>query len=357
MGIPVAPASIAATPMGLSDIDEDEPVRPPTKGTTAAIGKPAASVTVVQPPVPPSPALVVTRGKVVVAQPDHSSVNGENVPVLAGKTITSSPGTAVVSSSPLAVGSPGSAKQPSVLDDLFSDFNVGGQSSNASANVSSAAWPPFHPPATTTMTANATAAVTSPSSVLDDLFSSPAPAESLTSSAAGPSPEAVMIYVDGGKESHDATNLFDLSKPVKKDSYTNAESFLEGFERQGKKGGSQAGSDPNSLANLTRNKDDNKVRARLLALMNYYDVLGVATTASEEEIRRSYKRKALELHPDRVGRNQTQEEAELFKMITKAHEVLIDTASRRAYDEELQHGNQFQTSGDASWWTHLKSPS
>jgi hypothetical protein len=93
------------------------------------------------------------------------------------------------------------------------------------------------------------------------------------------------------------------------------------------------------------------VTAQLLALMNYYDVLGVDGKASVDDIRRSYKKKALELHPDKVGRQQTAEEAQLFKTITKAHDVLTDPAQRAEYDASLV-AEQTQT----SWFSHLGPP-
>ncbi|CAD2214143.1 DNAJ protein-like protein [Angomonas deanei] len=145
----------------------------------------------------------------------------------------------------------------------------------------------------------------------------------------------------------------DFSRPAEKKTYANAESFLDAFENMGKKGGgNHKAYAANSLENLTRNKDDNKIKARLLALMNYYDVLGVSSSASEDEIRRAYKRKALELHPDRVGRDQTPEEAELFKTITKAHEVLTDDAQKRAYDAKLRQESA-GTNASNGWWDHL----
>lgn len=93
------------------------------------------------------------------------------------------------------------------------------------------------------------------------------------------------------------------------------------------------------------------VTAQLLALMNFYDVLGVDGKASVDDIRRSYKKKALELHPDKVGRQQTAEEAQLFKTITKAHDVLTDPVQRAEYDASLA-AEQTQT----SWFSHLGAP-
>lgn len=64
---------------------------------------------------------------------------------------------------------------------------------------------------------------------------------------------------------------------------------------------------------------------------DYYEVLGVDRTASDEEIKKAYRRAALQWHPDRNP--QRKEEAEeRFKELTEAYGVLIDPQKRAAYD-------------------------
>jgi len=70
--------------------------------------------------------------------------------------------------------------------------------------------------------------------------------------------------------------------------------------------------------------------ARQRADRDYYAILGLGPDASEEEIRRTYRRLALEWHPDRNPGNPRAEER--FKAISEAYAVLIDSAKRRAYD-------------------------
>ena len=70
--------------------------------------------------------------------------------------------------------------------------------------------------------------------------------------------------------------------------------------------------------------------ARQRADRDYYAILGLSPEASEEEIRRTYRRLALEWHPDRNPDNPRAEER--FKEISEAYAVLIDAAKRRAYD-------------------------
>ena len=65
-----------------------------------------------------------------------------------------------------------------------------------------------------------------------------------------------------------------------------------------------------------------------------YAILGVDPDATDAQIRKAYKKLAVELHPDRyVGRPQEQEEAEKrFAQVSHAYNVLKDTEQRNEYD-------------------------
>jgi molecular chaperone DnaJ len=63
---------------------------------------------------------------------------------------------------------------------------------------------------------------------------------------------------------------------------------------------------------------------------DYYEILGLNRQASGEEIKKAYRRMAMECHPDRNPGNQEAEEK--FKQITEAYEVLRDDQKRAAYD-------------------------
>ncbi|KAK3904785.1 hypothetical protein C8A05DRAFT_13349 [Staphylotrichum tortipilum] len=63
----------------------------------------------------------------------------------------------------------------------------------------------------------------------------------------------------------------------------------------------------------------------------YYELLGVARDAPDEEIRRAYKRKALELHPDR-NLNDTENATRRFAEVQTAYEVISDPQERAWYD-------------------------
>lgn len=63
---------------------------------------------------------------------------------------------------------------------------------------------------------------------------------------------------------------------------------------------------------------------------DYYDILGVSKNASQAEIKKAYRKLALEHHPDR---NQSPDANDRFKEINEAYEVLSDQEKRSAYDQ------------------------
>src|ERR1044072_6165444 len=63
---------------------------------------------------------------------------------------------------------------------------------------------------------------------------------------------------------------------------------------------------------------------------DYYEILTVAKTASQDEIKKAYRKVAMQFHPDRNPNNKEAEEK--FKEAAEAYEVLSDPDKRAQYD-------------------------
>jgi molecular chaperone DnaJ len=76
----------------------------------------------------------------------------------------------------------------------------------------------------------------------------------------------------------------------------------------------------------------------MTAKRDYYDVLGVGRDASKDDIRRAYRRKAREYHPDV---NDAPDAADRFREVKEAYEVLSDDDKRAMYDRFGHDADQF----------------
>src|ERR1700689_2819668 len=63
---------------------------------------------------------------------------------------------------------------------------------------------------------------------------------------------------------------------------------------------------------------------------DYYKILGAGKNATDEEIKKAYRKLARQYHPDRNPGDKAAEER--FKQISQAHDVLSDSDKRKAYD-------------------------
>jgi len=86
----------------------------------------------------------------------------------------------------------------------------------------------------------------------------------------------------------------------------------------------------------------------MAAKSDYYDILGVSKNASAEEIKKAYRKQALEWHPDRHKEDKEAAERR-FKEINEAYQVLSDSQKRSAYNqfghEAFSPGGGFRGAG------------
>lgn len=91
---------------------------------------------------------------------------------------------------------------------------------------------------------------------------------------------------------------------------------------------------------------------------DYYKVLGVDRKASEDEIKRAYRKLALKYHPDRNPNDQKAEEK--FKEINEAYQVLSDPQKRSRYDQLGESYTSWQqrggTPGGFNWEDWVATP-
>ncbi len=78
-------------------------------------------------------------------------------------------------------------------------------------------------------------------------------------------------------------------------------------------------------------------------MKDYYATLGISKGATQEEIKKAYRKKALECHPDRNPNDP--KAAALFKEVSESYEVLSDENRRRIYDQYGEEGLRGAASG------------
>lgn len=72
--------------------------------------------------------------------------------------------------------------------------------------------------------------------------------------------------------------------------------------------------------------------------VNYYDILGVERSATEEQIRERFRQLARQNHPDRYRGPDKSEAERKFQILTEAVNVLTNTEKRRQHDSEIAGG-------------------
>jgi len=83
----------------------------------------------------------------------------------------------------------------------------------------------------------------------------------------------------------------------------------------------------------------NSFSIKNMAMKDYYQILGVTGTCTNEEIRKNYRKLAMQYHPDRNPDDPSAEQK--FKEVAEAYGVLTDPVKRRKYDSYREGGSTF----------------
>ena len=93
------------------------------------------------------------------------------------------------------------------------------------------------------------------------------------------------------------------------------------------------------------NNDDFECK-KIINIKDYYEILGVKKNASEDEIRKSYKKLAIKFHPDK---NKSKHSSDAFKKVSHSFTVLSNKEKKANYDKygtedevvDKSHAGQF----------------
>ncbi len=94
------------------------------------------------------------------------------------------------------------------------------------------------------------------------------------------------------------------------------------------------------------------IQRRKLRNMTYFEIFGATRDAPYEEIKKAYLKMAKSMHPDSVPHGNVVEirqlADEIFSLVTKAHETLMDKEKRKEYTEVLEGGGNVDATGEVA---------
>ena len=89
-----------------------------------------------------------------------------------------------------------------------------------------------------------------------------------------------------------------------------------------------------------------------MAKNDFYQVLGVEKSATEDDIKKAYRKLAVKYHPDKNPGDKTAEEK--FREATEAYEILKDPQKRSRYDQfghaAFEQGGEIASDGSSAFW-------
>ena len=104
---------------------------------------------------------------------------------------------------------------------------------------------------------------------------------------------------------------------------------------------------------IRSNFKESEGRKEMAAKRDYYEVLGVEKTATDDELKKAYRKLAKKYHPDANPDNKEEAE-EKFKEVNEAYETLSNPQKRKMYDQFGAEGPQGGFGGfgwcDRIWW-------
>uniref|UniRef100_A0A1L8DTS2 Putative dnaj-class molecular chaperone n=1 Tax=Nyssomyia neivai TaxID=330878 RepID=A0A1L8DTS2_9DIPT len=145
-------------------------------------------------------------------------------------------------------------------------------------------------------------------------------------------------------ETKDAKDLLEKLKGYNKENNATAEETTGPYMRREKKTSSKAEAPKASEPDYS--SDQIEAVKRIKKCKDYYEVLGVTKEATDSEIKKAYKKLALQLHPDK---NKAPGAVEAFKAVGNAAAILTDSEKRKSYD---LYGEQTPSSRSAEHAAH-----
>ena len=128
----------------------------------------------------------------------------------------------------------------------------------------------------------------------------------------------------------EALHYFNLSYEKSKDEET--KKFIEKCEAQIKENEKEKESKTDNGENTSEKKEEDADTEceKIIKSHDYYEILGVKNGASEDELKKAYKKKAIKFHPDK---NHSPKAEEAFKRISTAYTTLTDPKKKEIYDK------------------------